>query len=69
MAKTLKDLREFIKDLLDDAEIEIAIKQYNKCYPIAYSKVWQITESPTNMVIRLYASLPDNIYTVEKKQK
>ncbi len=35
MAKTLKDLREFIKDLPDDAEIEIAIKQYNKCYPIA----------------------------------
>jgi len=48
-----------------DAEMVIAIHQYNKAYPIAYVPVTHFSAYGN----RIYCHLPDDMYTVERKAK
>ena len=63
----VKEVVEILSRLNQDADVFAAIRQYNKRYPIAYEEIFNVQQFGDHAV-RLYVSLPDNMYTVEKKK-
>ncbi len=63
-----KELIEKLLRLDPEAEVEIAVKQYNKVYPVAYPKAFDV-DNYRDGLIRIYATLPENMFTVERKVK
>ncbi len=62
-----RELIELLERFDIDQEVTIAVKQYNKVYPVAYVAPFA-TDNFTD-VIRIQCTLPDNMYTVTKKEK
>lgn len=55
---------------LDDSdkacEVYIAIRQYNKRYPVAYTPIISAGGGSVHGQIRLVTTLPDKVYTASK---
>tara|TARA_R110000868_G_scaffold70656_1_gene207472 strand:+ start:281 stop:475 length:195 start_codon:yes stop_codon:yes gene_type:complete len=58
-----KDLIIKLAALDPEADVIIAIKQYNKVNPVAYSSAFDVQIFGN----RIYCALPDNVHTVERK--
>jgi len=64
MIKTVQELIDELQKIKDkNAPIEIAIRQYNKRHPVAYTGIFESIGSNGNRY-RLYTSLPWGAYTV-----
>jgi len=73
--KTVKDLKDALNKIEDDSQpIEIAIKQANKVYPVAYvpidANTWGTFDS-NGSKFRIYAHLPsdDKTFMITSKRK
>ena len=62
-----KELIELLERFDLDKNVEIAIKQTNKIYPIAYVNPWEVSNYRPDK-IRIYCTLPDNMYTSKRKK-
>jgi hypothetical protein len=53
-----------------EASVKVVIRQYNKRYPVHYGDVFSGTDYLTQVggEVRIMTSLPDNMYTVSKKE-
>lgn len=68
MIKTVQELIDELQKIEDKtAPIEIAIRQYNKAYPVTYTEIFKSINYNGNKY-RLYTSLPWGAYTVGIKE-
>jgi len=60
-----KDLITQLATLDPEANVMVAIQQYNKVNPVAYCLAFDVQVFGN----RIYCALPDNMHTVERKVK
>lgn len=67
MIKTVRELIAELEKIEDkDKPIEVAIRQYNKAYPVAYTPIFSSLNFNGD-TYRIYTSLPDRVYTAGGK--
>lgn len=67
----VRELLERLKNLPEsdlDLDVTVAIRQYNKRYPVAYEPVQELIVGVHGQ-FRLVTSLPDGVFTASKTNK
>lgn len=69
MPVTVAQLIEKLQKIEDKTQpVEIAIRQYNKAYPVAYTEPHNDTHlTQVHNCVRIYTSLPENMRTSKRK--
>jgi hypothetical protein len=68
---TVRQLIEALERIEDKGQpVEIALRQYNKTYPVAYVPPFEhLTLSEAWGTVRIHAALPDNMRTMTLKER